>query len=510
MNDNGKLSGRRQFLLTGTGVLLGGVAGCLDRFDSVDDEPGADDSTDSTGSSDESAGSAVLQANVIERVDDGGETITVEVTVENTGDKARVADLVLALSHTGAEGSIERQRPVLLAAALERTVVITFRPQFVSDQGFAEPDEGEFEFDASFRNVDVYEAYPGLVPVTTPDPIDDGRAWPAVGYDAGGTAYNPGTGAPRADPTTVWSESAVSFAHRDSGPVVAGETVFAGRTVRALSVDDGAEKWVHDEPVRTSTLATDGDAVVFGTAEDFRALEAETGERRWSVPAGAMWSGDPTLADGYAYAVDDELHAIDLTSGEVDWTVDTDDSLEGPPAVGDGVVVSGGDPLQAIETTDGSVRWTFAAEEPVEAAAVAHETVFALTRSQLIALDIEAGRTRWFAPGPFHWERLAVGNGSVYAQTARDYRIVSIDAETGNVEWVSGDTDGVLGPPSVSAGEVLVNSERGTIYAFDTETGERLWSRAVRSSVPGSIAIADETMYFNESDGPLHAFGSEV
>ncbi|WP_276254747.1 PQQ-binding-like beta-propeller repeat protein [Halomontanus rarus] len=496
---------RRQ-CLAGAVVSFGGAAGCLGRLasdgaDSPDDSESSDDAT----TPDESSYSGPLQVNGIEHVA-GERTVEVTVTVENAGEAARQADLVVALSHTEAEGSIDRKRPVLLASGLEREVVLSFRPKFFGEDGVDRPEDGEFRFDATFENVEVSEDYPGLVTPSDRSAIDGGNAWPGVAYDPGASAHNPGTEAPRSEPTSAWTVSEVEYAFSSSGPVVANGTVVAGRNVRALSVEDGSEQWVHEGPARTTPLAVGEDVVAFGTPEDFRAVEVESGDVRWTISSdGDIWHGPPTVADGRVYTSHGDLHAIDAASGEVDWTADSGGSLAGPPAVADGVVVSGGEPLRAIDAETGTVRWTVSAGEPIGAAAIAHDTVFALTESRLVALDLAEGRTRWFAPGPFHEERLVVGNESVYAQRAGDYRMVSVDAANGNLEWMSGETDGVLGPPSGSNGAIVVNSEQGTLYGFDTETGETLWSTSVPSGVPGSLAVADGVAYFNESNGPLRA-----
>lgn len=499
---------RRRYLATGAVVSLGGVAGCTDSLDSSEEEASTGPESESqTATASDSGGP--LRVRSIERTDDGGQTVRTAATVENVGDEARQADLVVTLSHTEADGSIDRTRPVLLAAGFEQEVVVPFRPRFFSEDGVDRPESGEFQFDGRFESVDVLEDYPGLVAPSDQEALADGAAWPGAAYDTGATAYNPGTEAPRTEPTADWTASAVEYAYGTSGPIVADETVIAGRTVRALSVDDGSEKWVHDGPARTSRLAVGDGIVAFGTPDDIRALEADSGAVRWTVPADDIWHGAPTVADGRVYASNGELHAIEAATGEVAWTADVGGSLAGPPPVADGVVLAGGDPLRAIDAETGTVRWAVSGGEPVTAAAVAHETVFALTDSQLVALDLAEGRTRWFAPGPFQAERIAVGDDSVYAQRARDYRMVALDAANGNLEWESPKTDGVLGPPSASDGVLVVTSEQGTMYGFDTQTGELRWSLAVPSGVPGALAVADGTAYFNEPNGPLRALRSE-
>lgn len=492
---------RREWLASGVGVALAGSAGCVGPFGGGGD---GDDGGSSVVATDESGD---LEVTSVEQVGDGGRTVTVAATVQNGGEAARQADLVVTLSHTNAEGSIDRERFILVAGGLERDVVVSFRPTFFSDNGVDVPDEGEFEFDASFASSEVVEDYPGLAPVEARSALAGGAAWPGVAYDAGASAHSPGTTAPRSDPSATWTASDVEYAFDASGPVVADGTVYAGRAVRALDVESGEERWAHTDAARTSTLAVGEGAVVFGTPDGLRAVDAASGEVRWSQP-GRLWKGGPTIADGSVYAVHDELYAIDAASGDVRWRQPTDGSLLGPPPVADGVVVAGGEPLRAYDAADGSALWTGPGNEPVVAASVAYDTVYALTESYLVALDLAGGRIRWFAPGPFYRQRIAVGNGSVYVQTAGEYRLAAYDAENGNAQWLGEPTEGTLGPPAASDGVLVVLSDSGLLYGVDTETGDRLWTKGVRKNVPGAVAIAAGTVYVNEPQGPLYALSA--
>lgn len=361
----------------------------------------------------------------------------------------------------------------------------------------------------------IVEPYPGLVTPTQRSPVADGSSWPSTRYDPGASGHNPGTDAPRSQPTTEWTASPVDYVFGDTGPVVADGTVYAGRPVRALAVDDGEQQWVHDGPRRTGRLAVADDAVLFRTSDDLRAVDASTGAVRWTVSLPGSDFG-VTVAEDRAYvsaATDGDssgrVHAIDVTSGDVDWSAETGGTLTGPSPVAGGVVVTGGDPLRALDTADGSVRWTFSRSETVEAATIAYDTVFALDGDRLTALDLDEGRPRWFVPGPFEVTRPAVGNGAVYVQLARSYQLPAVEVTTGATRWQHGDVHGILGPPSVTSETLLVFNEDGTLYAIDTAGGDQLWTREFTGNVPGTVAVADGVCYVDESLGPLHALTAD-
>lgn len=470
---------RRRYLTSAAAAPLVGVAGCLGFF------------------------RGPLQVTRTERIGEG-RTVRVEVTVENTGEEARYADLIVELSHTEARGSISRERTLLLAPEAARTITVVFQPMFLGENSAGQPSDGEFRFDTSFENVEVVEDYPGLVEPSERPAIAGGSAWATTRYDAGATAHNPATTAPRSRPATAWTSAPpFELTFSPKGPVVADGTVYAGRPVRAVSVVDGTEQWAKERAARTGSLALGEEEVVFGTREDVRALDRDSGTVRWTVSGAG--GGATTVADGRVYTTAGGLSTVEAVSGEVVWSADTTGSLLGPPPVADGVVLAGGEPLTAFDVADGTVRWTASDLGRVVAAAVAYETVFALTGDHLVALDLAEGRPRWVAEGPFREEQIAVGNGAVYLQIDRRYRSVAVDAATGETEWVCRETDGVLGPPSATDGALVVQSERNTLYGIDTATGEVRWSRGMSMGRPGTVAVADGVCYVTGSRGQLHA-----
>lgn len=499
MDRNYRYLDRRRYLKTSSVISLVGLAGCLGDSDEPAD-----------GDSGSLLQDGPLQVTDTTRLDARGQIVRVAVDVENTGEDARQTELVVELSHTEADGSISQRRRLLLPAETGRTITFAFEPMFVGEGSSGWPEKGEFQFDPRFEDVEIVEDHPGLPDVTERSAISGGRAWPSSRYDSGATAHNPETTAPKEKPSTVWTASDVEHAFGASGAVISDGMVYAGRPVRAVSVDGGSSQWEHAEAPRVSRLAVGDGLVVFGTTSDLRAVDAENGNLRWAVSSsGDNWGQPATIADGRVYSSDDELYAFDAASGEVDWSVDTSGSLKGPPPVADGIVLEGTDPLKALDEADGTVRWQVSGGKPVISASVAYDTVFTLDENFLTAFDLETGRTRWYTAGPFQAEQIAVGNGMVYVQKARAYELVAVDAETGATTWSCGETDGMLGAPTATSEVVVVPSEQGTLYGIDVQTGDLHWSLSVSMSRPGSVPVAEGVIYFNEAGGPLRALAAE-
>lgn len=520
MDDTDRQRTRRRFLEGAVTVSLTSAAGCLD---STDDSSSPDG--DGAGDADplpEYDGPLTVTDTTL--IDDSGQTVTVLVTSVNDGVDARNAELVVELTHTEAEGAISRERTLLLDGGAERSSSVTFRPKFFGSQGSRRPTEGEFQFDTTFQNVDVLEDYPGPVERSERTPIDGGSDWPATRYDAGTAAHNPGTTVPTSEPTSVWTAPEVEHAYGSTGPVVRDGSVYAGRPVQALGVEDGDVRWTHDGPDRVGDLTVGDGVVAFGTTDDFRALDAESGEVQWTVSApGNTWQGDASIVDGRILtwapgaqgagkrtgSTPGTLYAIEAASGDVAWSVETEESLLGAPPVSDGLVLTDGNPLRAIDVDDGTEVWSWSGGDSVVTAAVAYDTIYVLAEEQLTALDVAEGRERWLSPGAFHPVQIAVGNGAVYLQTEREYEPVAFDAVTGDVRWVCEATEYPLGAPCVTSDALVVQSERGPVYAIDTATGDLRWSLDVAASRPGTVGLADDICYLNETRGPLHALAAE-
>lgn len=488
MSDDRWTPTRRRCLATGAALAAAGTAGCVDL-----------------------GGGGPLEVRDTERVGNDLRTVRVSVTVANTGEEAKRATMVVELSHTEAAGSISRERDLLLGAGVEGTYVVPFRPRFTGGDEPGWPREGEFQFDVHFEDVEPAEDFPGLVTPTPHEAIAGGGAWPSSRYDPRASAHNPATTAPETEPSVAWTADGVGHAFNGTGPVVADGTVYAGRPVKALDTDGGAEQWTHDGPARMSRLAAGGGVVAFGTTADFRAIDAADGSLRWTIPSpGGNWEQPATVADGTVYTAMDELYALDANSGDERWTSGVGSATTGPPPVAGGVVVAGGDPLRGLSVEDGSERWAAPQAGSVHAAAIAYDTVFAVSENRLVALDLAEGRTRWVVRDGFLEAPFAVGDGAVYAQSRPGYELVAFDAATGGVEWVCTGTDGVLGPPSSTDGMLVVQDERDTLYGIDADFGEVAWTRSITISRPGSVPVADGVCYVNETDGTLRALSADA
>jgi outer membrane protein assembly factor BamB len=273
----------------------------------------------------------------------------------------------------------------------------------------------------------------------------------------------------------------------------------------------------------------------------------------------------PTIADGrvYAAAVRGGVRAFDLQTGALVWHFDSDLPLAGGPGAGDGLVVAGsleGD-VVALDAATGAEKWRAkVGDEVISAPTIGQGLVFVHSNNgRVTAFDETNGERRWFwnhelppltvrgngspvlgpgyvfvgnddgtlsalavadghpiweqtiaeAKGRTELERMADVDGTpVLDQTtlyASSYKgqTVALDAPSGRPVWTH--DSGGPGQVGVSAGQVVVSSPSGTVWAIDKSGGNGLWQQAAlaRRNVTG-VAIQGDYAVVGDFDGYLH------
>lgn len=135
-------------------------------------------------------------------------------------------------------------------------------------------------------------------------------------------------------------------------PVVDDRTVFVGtdRTLFALSLDEGAERWTRSATGPRGSPAV-GDGASYHVAGGVLfALDPRTGEVRWRFePDGRRGLSSPAAAgNGQVYVGGGgAVYAVSASDGTTDWAVESAGVRDGPRVAGRSVVVT---------TEDGYVR----------------------------------------------------------------------------------------------------------------------------------------------------------
>lgn len=288
----------------------------------------------------------------------------------------------------------------------------------------------------------------------------------------------------------VESEDAILYALRDGTvrwrfethavaprPILADGTVYLpdrayveGKDrgcLHALDARTGERRWTFRtdrEFVAFSAVA--GDTVVCTDRETHKArrsrvyaLNDETGEPRWSaerrgrVVADAQGDVVAALAlrqevnDSGDDVADDELCVFDLETGRRRWSRTVGPNGTDAVRVADRRVLhSLSGSLVAREAATGKERWRVERFTGRRATSfqVADGTVYLATRDDtedraaIVAADVRDGTRRWRQPidGITKIDRVALSGDAVYASsTFNPWRVVKLDADTGQQQW---------------------------------------------------------------------------
>jgi outer membrane protein assembly factor BamB len=232
-------------------------------------------------------------------------------------------------------------------------------------------------------------------------------------------------------------------------------------------------------------------------------------ELLWRFEGAGVISVAPVVAEGLVVVGggnggltnggDGNLYALDAASGERGWCIPTGGSFPGSSAFADGLLIGAvndprvqlgaGSTIVALDPETGEEQWRIYTGGRAGDLLIDEETVFVPATGSLTALDLETGETVW-THTPDDEDAaitgLAVADGMVYFTTfsglEQPYRIVALDARSGNEVWVREDSNDLeestfySGGPVVADGLVFAGNSFGGFLAIDAETGETVWS----------------------------------
>jgi outer membrane protein assembly factor BamB len=297
------------------------------------------------------------------------------------------------------------------------------------------------------------------------------------------------------------------------------------------------------EPTGTTTVTRD--SVASGVAVMFGGNAAHTGVQPGPFPQGTprlKWQvgfegeqvSSAVAIDGLVFMTSTRagarqagiLHAIDAETGLERWRFAVDDSIEGTPAVDDGTVyvttVQG--TLHAIDSATGDQLWSYAAAEPgarlagqppaLQEPTVANATIYVgQDGGTVFALDAASGEEQWrFSTEDPRMVMTspAVGDGVVYVGDATTGNVYALNADSGDLIWLTPTGGSLLAPPSVYRNAVFVGGAEPVLRALDSSTGASLWNFPTQDGIGGMAAAADGIVYFGSDDGFIYAADAQT
>jgi len=228
-----------------------------------------------------------------------------------------------------------------------------------------------------------------------------------------------------------------------------------------------------DEPAATDIAETPPEAeAAFAWVDDTRLANADSEPENW-LAHGRTWSEQ-------RYSPLDQVNTSNVGELGLAWYVDLDTARgqEATPIVVDGVLysTSAWSKVQAVDAKTGRLLWQYDPEVP------------GIWDVRSCCGVQNRGAAVW--------------KGNVYSATL-DGRLLSLDAETGELNWEVNTTDQaqsytITGAPRVFGDKIVIGNGgaeygvRGYVSAYDTESGEMIWRFY---TVPGNPAdgFEDET-----------------
>jgi outer membrane protein assembly factor BamB len=146
----------------------------------------------------------------------------------------------------------------------------------------------------------------------------------------------------------------------------------------------------------------------------------------------------------------------------------------------------------------------------LSAPTVADGVIYMGAHFRVIALDADTGNLIWErdATGPVH-SSPAVAGDSIYLGFL-DHRIMAMDRSTGETRWQIKTEDAVSASPTVSKGIVYVGGWDGITYALDASSGEVIWKAEGAASIHSDVAIDDGLAYTTDTEGNLYILNART
>jgi outer membrane protein assembly factor BamB len=350
--------------------------------------------------------------------------------------------------------------------------------------------------------------------------------WPALGFDACHTGYNPYEY--RINSTNV-QNLVVAWQYGPgtepfNSPVLVNNVVYFEGTTNVYAVDagTGALLWTYNTGSEVQNYpAVFNNVLYVGSGQSVYALDAKAGTLLWKYSTTGAFRTGATVADGLVYigSYGDSnwiIYALDAKTGALRWQ--RTPGTSSTPTVVNGLVYfgSGGD-LYALNAVSGAVVWQVSGLGGIstDGVAVFNNIVYA-NAGDLDALNALTGAVLWTAQPQFggnFQSSPVVGAGAVYvgAGATRQFPgplVYSFDATNGSLLWT-----GLRGSYGATyelalANGVLYASVGGDccegLLAFSSADGSLLWES---QNTPGvSPIIANGTVYNPSWDSPYYLY----
>ena len=159
----------------------------------------------------------------------------------------------------------------------------------------------------------------------------------------------------------------------------------------------------------------------------------------------------------------------------------------------------------SLTLPEGRVRWRAPTGEGTRAGPIVGDgVVYQGAYFRIVALDADTGEVIWSKPtsGPVQTS-LALAGGRLYAGFL-DHRVRALDPGTGDVIWEFRTGDIITSSPVVHDGILYVGAWDNLQYALDAATGHVIWTYEATDKVSSHSPVAGGIMAVADKGGRIH------
>ena len=230
----------------------------------------------------------------------------------------------------------------------------------------------------------------------------------------------------------------------------------------------------------SSTVALDGDRILFGSHDSFLYCLTPDGRRLWKFQTGSRIPSAPRIVGNFAITAgcDKRIHVIDIRNGEELRGIRLNTYLIASPAVLGNELYIGtyaGEVL-AVNWKNAQIVWRY-----------------------------EDGRRAL----PFHASASVTDSHVLIG--GRDKSFHCIDRATGRKVWRFPARARINSSSTVVGNRVFFGSDDGSIYGLRTSDGKQIWKYVAGKTITAGVAVGKGHLVVGEdaTNGNLYCFGAK-
>lgn len=271
-------------------------------------------------------------------------------------------------------------------------------------------------------------------------------------------------------------------------------------------------------------VAVDGDTVYLANGSHVYALQLSNGSERWRFPneadnnqtfyAAPVFDGEGNIYFG-SYSQNssngNDIYKLNQQNGNEIWHFDsaTNRYIASQLVIDGAVYAPNADSTIYKLTSDGTwlEDWSFHAEEPLWAQPQWEDgTLYVSSMDHHIyAVDAESGEVVWMTDdlGSAITSPPLIGEADLYVGTFGS-EIVAIEKSSGVVNWRAPMADWVWATPAWMDGNLYVGDQSGSFVVLDATNGEELWMLQADGAIVSEALVYEGNIYFGTESGKIY------